>query len=360
MTDFVSVIIPTLNEEENIADLIVELNKVLQYIDYDSEMIIVDDGSDDNTLKIIKELSNKYANLRLIIRDERGLGSAIIRGFQEAKGNILCVMDADFSHHPKFIPDLLRTLIEMRADMVIASRYLEKSCLKNWSLKRRILSKMATMVARLFTEIKDPLSGFFVVRKEVLENISFNHLSPKICLEILIKGKFRNKIVEIPYEFRDRLRGKSKLLSKKAIINFLLHLYWLILTQDNSLKRFMKFIIVGGIGTIVNLIVFYLLVKYLSLWYIFSAIISFLVAVTNNYFLNKKWTFAMAVRSSYLRFVFVSLTGLGINIIVLFLLVEYLKINYLFAQLIAIGIAAIWNFYNSQRFVFKTIDELSS
>lgn len=360
MIDFVSIIVPTLNEEDNIADLIVELNKTLKNIDYSTEIIIVDDGSNDNTLEIVKGLINKYPNLRLIIRNEKGLGSAIVRGFQEARGNILCVMDADFSHHPKFVPYLLRALIGMKADMVIASRYLEKSYIKTWSLKRRILSKIATVMARLFTEIKDPLSGFFVVRKEVVKDISFNRLNPKICLEILVKGRFKNKIIEIPYEFRGRLKGKSKLLSKKTIINFMLNLYWLILTQDNSLKRFIKFIIVGGLGAIVNLIVFYLLVKYLSLWYIFSAIISFLVAVTNNYFLNKKWTFAMVVKSSYLRFVLISLVGLCINVIFLFLLVEYLNINYFFAQLIAIGIAAVWNFYNSQRFVFKIADELFS
>lgn len=354
MTNFVSIIIPTLNEEENIADLIAELSKVIKYINCDSEIIIVDDSSEDNTLEIIRNLINDYQNLKLIIRKERGITSAIMRGFQEAKGNIFCVMDADFSHQPRFIPELLKTLINSEADMVIASRYLDKSCLKNWSFRRRILSRVATTIARLVTEIKDPLSGFFVIKKEVLENIELNPSNPKICLEIITKGRFKNKIIEIPYEFKDRLKGKSKLLSGNTIKCFLINFSYLILAYDNALKRFIKFILVGGVGTIINLIVFYCLVKYLALWYIFSAVVSFFVAVTSNYFLNKQWTFANLVKASYLKFVFISLSGLVFNIIILFLLVEYLKMNYFFAQLIAIGIAALWNFYNSQKYVFKS------
>ncbi|GIW66726.1 MAG: dolichol monophosphate mannose synthase [Candidatus Parcubacteria bacterium] len=353
MTNLVSIIIPTLNEEENIADLIIEINKVFKKIDYDLEIIVVDDGSSDNTLAIIKKLANKYSNLKLIIRNEKGLTSAIIKGFKEAKGEIFCVMDADFSHHPKFIPDLIENLINHEADMVIASRYLKNSFIKRWPLKRKILSIIATKITRLITEIKDPLSGFFVIRKEVIENINLNPFNPKICLEIIIKGNFKNKIIEIPYQFEDRLRGRSKLLSLGTIKCFLIHFFYLILTQNNLAKRFIKFIIVGTLGTIINLLFFYLLVKHLSIWYILSAIISFFIAVTNNYLLNQKWTFAGSVQSSYLKFVLVSLGGLIVNLIILFLLVEYLRINYLLSQLIAIGLASIFNFYQSQRFVFK-------
>lgn len=353
MNHFISIIIPTLNEEDNIANLIIELNEVLKDINHNIEIIIVDDNSVDNTLGVIKELSYKYSNLKLIIRKERGLSSAIIRGFQEASGDIFCVMDADFSHQPKFVLNLLEALKNSRADMVIASRYLDKSCIKNWSLFRKTLSKIATMIVRLFTEVKDPLSGFFIVKKEVIKGVSLNSFNPKICLEIIAKGKFKNGIIEVPYEFRNRLKGKSKLFSIKTMITFLFYLCYLIWQLDNNLKRFIKFLIVGAIGTIINLIVFYLLLKYLSMWYIFAAVISFGVAVTNNYLLNKKWTFVVSTRSSYLKFILISLEGLAINIGALFLLVEFFKINHLLAQVIAIGIASFVNFYNSQRFVFK-------
>jgi dolichol-phosphate mannosyltransferase len=353
MVNSISIIIPTLNEEENIADLIVEINKVFKRIDFDLEIIIVDDGSSDNTLKIIRNLIDQYLNLKLIARTEKGLTSAIIKGFQEAKGDIFCVMDADFSHHPKFIPDLILTLINFEADMVIASRYLEKSLIKNWSMIRRILSKIATIITRLIIKANDPLSGFFVVRKDVIANANFDSNNPKICLEILLKGNFKNKIIEIPYEFIGRTKGKSKFLSLKTLKHFSIYLFRLILVKNSTVKRFIKFIIVGGIGVIINLLIFHLLIVYLSFWYISSAVVSFFVAVTNNYFLNKKWTFADSIQASYLKFVFVSLSGLIVNIAILFLLVEYLKINYLYSQLIAIAGAGILNFYQSQRFVFK-------
>ena len=202
-----SIILPTYNERNNIEKLILELIK----INSEFEIIIIDDNSPDGTGKIIDKLKKTYSNIKVIHRKKRlGLSSAIIQGFKVANGNIIGVMDADLSHPTNIINKMINYIEKNKTNFVIGSRLIKGGRVKNWPFSRKIISIIATIMAKLLTNVKDPMSGFFFLKKEVINNIKFTSQGYKICLEILVKGKY-DEIIEIPYVFNNRKYGKSKL-----------------------------------------------------------------------------------------------------------------------------------------------------
>ena len=220
----ISIIIPTYNEKENIKKLIVSINKILKKNKH--EIIIVDDNSPDGTGKTVDELSKKYPVKCIHRTGKLGLASAVIDGFKTAKGLIIGVMDADFSHDINVIPKLIRPIINNEAELTIGSRYIKEGGIENWPLKRKIISRGATLLSLPLTKIKDPMSGFFFLKKEVIEGIELNAKGYKILLEIIVKGSY-DKVKEIPYTFVDRKSGKSK-LNKSEYIDYLKNLFNLI------------------------------------------------------------------------------------------------------------------------------------
>jgi dolichol-phosphate mannosyltransferase len=216
----VSIIIPTYNERENLPLLVEKLSEILEENFVDGEIVIVDDNSPDGTGEIAEKLKEKYKMQVLHRKAKLGLSSAVLDGAKIAKGDIIGVMDADLSHPPEEIPKFLRAIKE--ADFVIGSRYKKGGKIENWDLKRKIVSKGAKFLAKPLTSVTDPLSGFFFFRKKLLEGIKLNPKGFKIGLEILVKAKPK-KIVEIPYTFVGRKKGKSK-LNLKEYSNYLHHL----------------------------------------------------------------------------------------------------------------------------------------
>jgi dolichol-phosphate mannosyltransferase len=211
----ISLIIPTFNERKNLSSLVKKIDRSVSQTDY--EIVIVDDNSTDGTGELAEELSKAYP-MRVIHRKERGLATAVVTGFNHAKGEILLVMDADLSHPPEKIPDFLDEIT--KADILIGTRY------KNGlSFKRKIISKGAKLLIMiLFPSIrtlKDPQSGFFMLKKKVIEGIELKPVGFKILLEILIKGNYE-KVAEIPFAFGERKKGGSK-LNLREIFNFLRH-----------------------------------------------------------------------------------------------------------------------------------------
>ena len=204
----VSIIIPTYNERGNIQRLLKRTFRVFQERNIEGEMVIVDDASPDGTGKLAQELGKHYPLQVLIRKDKRGLASAVLDGFRIAKGEILGVMDGDLSHPPEEIPQLMEPIIEGRADFVIASRYVEGGDMENWTPKRKIVSRAATILARPLTKIKDPLSGFFLLKKAVVTHAKLDPKGYKIGLEIIVRGDFKN-VVEVPYTFKNIEYGKS-------------------------------------------------------------------------------------------------------------------------------------------------------
>lgn len=323
------------------------------------EVIVVDDNSPDGTGEIadqLKKQHNQY-NLKVLHRkDKRGLSSAVLDGFEIADGDIIGVIDADFSHPPELIPKLVEPIKKGKADMAIGSRYTLGGGIINWTTKRKIISKGATLIARPLTKIKDPMSGFFFLKREVIEDINFSPKGYKICLEIIVKGNCK-KVIEIPYTFRDREVGKSK-LNLKEFLNYLSHARGLYSYEYPTMHQFTKFCVVGGIGMLINLAILYALVEYAGLWYILAASIAFVIAVINNFVWNKFWTFNnVSIRGKsyqFLKFFIISVISLSINLAVLYALVEYLFIGYMLAQIIAIVFATGSNFIGNKFWTFHS------
>lgn len=217
----ISIIIPTYNERENIGKLIPIISKNLEGYDY--EMVVVDDDSPDGTAKVAEELSKEYP-VRVLKRNERGLASAILYGFRHAKGDILGVIDADLQHPPEYMKEFISTVND-GYDIAIGSRYIEGGRIEGWSVYRSVVSKGAIMLSRLLTDVKDPMSGYFFIKKDVIKDASFSSIGYKILLEILTKGSYEN-VKEVPYIFKNRQNGNSK-LGKGEYINYLKLLYHL-------------------------------------------------------------------------------------------------------------------------------------
>jgi len=351
-----SIVIPTYNEKENIQELIKKIQKEFKENKINGEIIIVDDNSPDGTGKILEELKKKQKNIKIIHRKEKlGLSSAVLEGWKIAKGEILGVMDADLSHPAEKIKELFYAIKKEEADFTIGSRYIKGGKIKGWNFKRKLMSKTATLLAKPFTKIKDPMSGFFMIKKDCITNKKINPKGFKILLELIIKADYK-KIKEIPITFADRTKGKSKAGSKE-IIYYLKNLvgYWKY--RRKVVDEFFKFAFVGFIGTIVNLFFLYIFTELLGIYYLFSAIFAFLIAVVNNYFLNKIWTFKEGIKHKLIskggKFLVVSLIALGINLIFLYLFTEILGIYYMFSQVLAIGISLIINFIGNKLWTFK-------
>jgi dolichol-phosphate mannosyltransferase len=194
----ISIIIPTYNESENIVFLVSKINKVMKTYSY--EIVVVDDNSPDKTYEIAKKLEKVMAINR---KNKKGLASAVVDGFRIAKGDVLVVMDADLSHDPRYLPIILGKL--KKYDLSIGSRFIKKS-----SFRRDIISIVAGLLALPFTKVKDPMSGFFALKKKVIRNIKFRPRGYKILLEILVKGDY-GLIYEERIVFKERKYGESKL-----------------------------------------------------------------------------------------------------------------------------------------------------
>jgi dolichol-phosphate mannosyltransferase len=205
-----TVIIPTYNEEENIGKLI---ESIFQYLDDEKlEIIVVDDDSTDNTQQIVRNLRTKYNNVRLIVRTkERGLSTAVRRGAQEAHEGFVVVMDADFSHHPRFLSDMFAKL-EEGYDVVVGSRYIAGGKVRGWPGSRIAVSKVATLLARTLLQlpVKDPVSGFVGCKSSRILAQSIEHAEYKFLVETLAKNR-NLRVTEVPIVFQDRLWGESKL-----------------------------------------------------------------------------------------------------------------------------------------------------
>ena len=207
-----SIVIPTLREHDNLQRLLPALFDVLRLAGLAAEVVIVDDDSCDGTEQLCRRLSADYPLRLYIRRSERGLATAVLRGLQLANGNVLVVMDADFSHPPEAVPALVAAAASPQCDLAIGSRYVAGGAVDpNWSWRRRINSKVAGLLARGLTDVSDPMAGFFAIRRDTLARAkTLRPLGYKILLELVVRCGCR-RIVEIPIEFHDRMSGESKL-----------------------------------------------------------------------------------------------------------------------------------------------------
>ena len=207
----VSIIVPTLNEAGNIDPLLQRIFAVRDEHAIDLEVVFVDDSSTDGTCDEIVPWQERYPVV--LVRRERddGLAGAVIAGAKAAGGEFVLVMDADLSHPPEAIPELLAPLVADSHDMVIGSRYVAGGATPEWPLSRKISSKLATLPARFFTDARDPMAGLFAVRRHRLASLERQVCGFKIGLELLATAEVDLRVTEIPIVFHDRYKGKSKM-----------------------------------------------------------------------------------------------------------------------------------------------------
>jgi len=345
-----SIVVPTYNEAENIPTLVERVQSTLSDIDF--EMIIVDDDSPDGTALIAQNLMEQYSFLRVVKRtNERDLATAVIEGFKHSTGDVLTVMDADLQHPPERISQLLKR-IEEGADIVVGSRYVPGGEIEAWPFKRRFYSKGARAVAYLFLprcrDVKDPMSGFFMVRQEVLDGVELHPIGYKILLEILIRGKYE-RVDEVPITFKDRERGTSSLVFSEysKYTRHLLRLSW----EEGEIMRFFKFGLVGGSGVLVNEGLLWLLWGIWGMTLFVASIFAIEVSIIWNFFLNEAWTFRDrgdgGIKAVFRRmglFNLISIVGLGLNVTILLFLYTVFGVYPLTANIVGIAVAFMWNF----------------
>ncbi len=351
-----SLVIPTYNEKENIEKLISLLTDNFLKNKIDAEIIVVDDNSPDGTGDILDGLVSKYPSLRVVHRSGKlGLSSAALDGFRIARGELVGLMDADLSHPIGKIKEMVQKIEEEGFDLVIGSRYVRGGRIDGWGLYRKILSRGATFLARIFVDTIDPMTGFFITKKRLITYENLNPKGFKILLELLIKIKFE-KIAEVPIIFTNRVVGKSK-AGTKEIIFFLKNLVGYIPYRKETIIQFLKFALVGLFGTGINIFVLLIATEYFGIYYIVSSLLAFLVAMTGNFFLNKIWTFNEKVKSKILKkyfdFFLVSTFALFINIVFLYVLTEFFGIHYLISQFVSIGFGLVANFAGNKIWTFS-------
>ena len=288
-----SLVIPTYNEGANVREIVRILSEILDgAIPQEYELIVVDDDSPDNTWKLAQELTPEYPQLRVMRRQgEKGLSTAVIRGWQVARGEILGVIDADLQHPPEILLQIWEEM-ERGADLGLASRHVEGGGVSEWSIIRRFLSRGAQMLGlmilpEVISRLSDPMSGYFMVRRSAVVGKYLSPVGYKILIEVTARGAIR-WIAEVGYVFRERQAGESK-VTWKQYVEYIQHL--LRLRFDLwPVKRFLRFGISGFSGVFVDFGIFYVLRTILGLGLTRSTILSSEVAIINNFLWNDLWT----------------------------------------------------------------------
>ena len=210
-----SLIVPTYNERASLERLVTAVASVLADHRIAGELVVVDDHSPDGTGDLADRLAERFP-MQVVHREGKmGLGSAVMAGFGRASGEILGVMDADLSHPPSVLPGMLAVMRTLDADIVVGSRYVPGGGSTNWSWRRRVMSRLAGLLARPVTPVRDATSGLFLVRRRAVEGVRISATGFKICLELLSRARIES-VAEIPFVFADRAVGESKMSAREA------------------------------------------------------------------------------------------------------------------------------------------------
>ena len=353
----VSIIVPTFRELANLTPLAERIDTALSGTGIEWELLLVDDDSGDGSEAVAAELTRRLP-VRMVIRREapRDLSLAVIEGIRLCRFDRLVVMDADLSHPPESIVDVLAAL-DADCDMVIGSRYTPGGGVdRSWSLYRVLNSRLATWLARPLVKCADPMSGFFATRRSALPDLrTLRPMGYKIALELLVRGRLR--VREVPIDFRDRSVGFSK-MNWRQQIRFLRHLSRLYNHKFGSLARIPFFSAVGASGLVVDLAC-YLGLQWAGVEHRLARFLSFWPTVSWNWALNRGLTFSERARQPHLgqlaRFVASSLVGLGVNVGSYALLTSYVDLfdrHRLLAFFCGVGLGSLVNFVVADLYVY--------
>jgi dolichol-phosphate mannosyltransferase len=358
-----SLVVPTRNEADNLRPLVESLEALLTPVLGDAyELIVVDDDSADGTWQVALELAQTHPRLRIVRRtSERGLATAVIRGWQVARGDVLAVMDADLQHPVETNLALFAEMVR-GADLAVASRNAEGGGVSDWALRRRILSKGAQLLGLLvlpgvLAKVSDPMSGYFMVRRAALAGVELTPLGYKILVEVLARGRAR-WLAEVGYVFREREEGQSK-VTLAIYLQYVWHLVrlrWLTLPQS----KLFRFCLVGASGVVVDMSMLFVLSDPTMLGFGLtrSKVLAAEVAIVNNFLWNDAWTFADAARSEpglkakfrrFLGYNAICIAGVALNVVILNLLFNLAGMNRYVANAIAIVAVTAWNYGLNKR-----------
>lgn len=354
-----SVIVPTFNERDNVTVLYRRLEATLVNVAW--EVVFVDDNSPDGTSDVVRALAQQDSRVRCIRRiGRRGLSGACIEGILASSAPYAAVIDADLQHDETQLPKMLLLLASDQADLVVGSRYIEGYKSEGFNNKRAGASALATEVAKkmLRVEIADPMSGFFMVRRD-----RFEHLAPKlsvhgfkILLDVVASAQGNLRAVEIPYTFGARQHGESKLDSMVAL-DFL-GLVLAKLTNDIVSLRFILFAMVGGIGLVVHLTTLFIAIELIKAPFAEAQAAGAMVAMTTNFILNNFLTYrdqrlkGFAILRGLIMFYIVCSVGLLANVGVAFSVYDQEPIWWL-AGLAGALMGVVWNYAMSGLFVWR-------
>lgn len=345
-----AVVIPTFNEVGNIATLVQKLEVVLSGLSW--EVIFVDDDSPDGTTQQIQLLAQTHPNIRCIRRvGRRGLSSACVEGMLSTHARYIAVMDADLQHDESKLPDMLQALVQEGYDLSVGSRYIEGGSVGDWQADRQQASWFATWLSQrvLGLSVSDPMSGFFMLKREVLEGAVYNlsNMGFKILVDLIVSSPKPLKIIEIPFEFGQRTVGESKLDNRVA---------WdfLMLLVDKTVGQYVpvqlvSFGMIGGAGVCVHLVVLSIAMALFPDYFVRAQAVAVGVSMIFNYGLNNELTYrdqrlnGWAWVSGLVKFMLACSIGAAANVGV----ASYIYVdwgNWLWSGLTGILVGMLWNY----------------
>jgi dolichol-phosphate mannosyltransferase len=354
-----SVIVPTFNERDNVVTLFRRLESALAGVGF--EVVFVDDNSPDGTWNVVRALAGQDNRVRCIRRiGRRGLSGACIEGILASSAPYAAVIDADLQHDETQLPRMLGLLQGGGTDLVVGSRYVAGGSADSFNRQRAGASALATEVAKrvLRVKIADPMSGFFMIRRDRFEQLAplLSTQGFKILLDIVATARGDLHVVEIPYSFGARLHGESKLDSMVAL-DFL-GLVLAKLTRDVVSLRFLLFATVGSIGLFVHFAALYLALEAFHVPFPEAQASGALLAMTSNFILNNFLTYrdqrlkGVAILRGLLLFYLVCGVGLAANVGVAFSVYAQEPIWWLAGAAGAL-MGVVWNYAMSGLFVWR-------
>jgi len=353
-TRSVSVVVPTYKEAANIPGLLDRLARVREQHGLDLEVLIMDDDSRDGSVEAVAAYGAPWA--RIVVRtQDRGLSPSVTEGMRLSTKETVVVMDADLSHPPEKIPELLAAL-DRGAELVIGSRYVEGgSTDHDWGFFRWLNSRIATLLAWPLTSAEDPMSGFFALRRKRLEGVALNAVGYKIGLEVLVKCGLK-LVDEVPIHFSDREKGESKLTLKQQLL-YIRHLRRLYIHKFTAWSEIVQFGAVGLSGVAVNLAVLSRLVA-VGVEEQAAVAGAIGVSIVSNFALNRRFTFDYArgdnIWKQFVGFVGACALGAVANYFVTLATRDaFPHLPLWVAALVGVGAGLVFNFMFNRFIVFK-------
>lgn len=352
-----TIVVPTFNERGNVARLVARLDEVLSGVSW--QAIFVDDNSPDGTAQAVKHMASLDSRILCLHRmNRRGLSGAVVEGALASSAPYVAVMDGDLQHDEALLPLMLRALREDRADLVIGSRFLGAADALVLGVRRQLGSRLANWLGRkvLSAELTDPVSGFFMIRRPLIDTVAHRLSSDgfKVLFDILASQATPPRCLELPYVFRPRTSGASKLDNR--VVAHYLGLLSSKLSHDILSPRVLMFGAVGAGGVAIHLLVLRALLG-LGVTFAGAQVAAALTAMTSNYLVNNSVTYrdrrkrGLAILTGYLRFCMLCAVGLLANVAVASMFNEQFRIWWL-SGLAGAGVGAAWNFVTTSLAVW--------